>query len=197
MSKYIDAEKLIAAIERRMEESKSMEPSFDQFWAGQISAFKGVRTIIASLQQEQQEGNKLPSKRMRVNYAICDLQEFKSLREAIVLGNYVYDENKSYYENLLNYIHAIPENRLAEIRHYLKENRQWPYDDDADWVEQVYPDVDLAKFIEKIDSFTERYKNNPERVSIKGAMAFMARMFYQYPDAAREWYENLPKATMD
>ena len=30
-----------------------MKPSFDKFWAGQISAFKGVRTIIASFQQEQ------------------------------------------------------------------------------------------------------------------------------------------------
>ena len=53
--KYIDAEKLISAIERRIEETKSMKPSFDKFWAGQISAFKGVITIIASLQQEQTE----------------------------------------------------------------------------------------------------------------------------------------------
>ena len=67
----------------------------------------------------------------------------------------------------------------------------------VDSIQQEQPDIDLAKFTEKIDSFTERYKNNPERVSIKGAMAFMARMFYQYPDVAREWYENLPKATMD
>ena len=66
-----------------------------------------------------------------------------------------------------------------------------------DSLQQEQPDIDLAKFTEKIDSFTERYKNNPEQVSIKGAMAFMARMFYQYPDVAREWYENLPKATMD
>lgn len=133
---------------------------------------------------------------MRVNYAICDLQELRSLREVIVLDNYVYDENKSYYENLINYIHAIQENRLTEIRHYLKENRQWPYDD-IDWVDQEQPDIDLAKFTERIDTFTERYKNNLERISIKGAMAFMMRMFYQYPDAAREWYENLPKAIMN
>lgn len=51
--KYIDVEKLISAIERRIEETKSMKPSFDKFWAGQISAFKGVITIIASLLQEQ------------------------------------------------------------------------------------------------------------------------------------------------
>lgn len=51
--KYIDSEKLMAEIERRIEETKSAKPSFDQFWAGQISAFKGVRTIISSLQQEE------------------------------------------------------------------------------------------------------------------------------------------------
>lgn len=53
--KYIDIEKLISEIEKRIEETKSMKPSFDKFWAGQISAFKGVITIIASLQQEQPE----------------------------------------------------------------------------------------------------------------------------------------------
>ena len=66
-----------------------------------------------------------------------------------------------------------------------------------DSLQQEQPDIDLIKFTEKIDTFTERYKNNPEQVSIKGAMTFIARMFYQYPDAAREWYENLPKAIMD
>ena len=53
--KYIDSEKLMAEIERRIEETKSAKPSFDQFWAGQISAFKGVRTIISSLQQGSSE----------------------------------------------------------------------------------------------------------------------------------------------
>ena len=66
-----------------------------------------------------------------------------------------------------------------------------------DSLQQDQSDVDLAKFTERIDYFTERYKNNLERMSIKGAMTFMARMFYQYPSVAREWYENLPKATMD
>lgn len=56
--------------------------------------------------------------------------------------------------------------------------------------------VDLEKFTEKIKTFQGRYKH-PEIVSIKGAIAFMARMFYQYPDVARQWYEQLPKVTMD
>ncbi|MGI6079340.1 MAG: hypothetical protein ACOYCB_14500 [Fastidiosipilaceae bacterium] len=57
-------------------------------------------------------------------------------------------------------------------------------------------EVDLEKFTDKIKTFQGRYKH-PEIVSIKGAMAFMARMFYQYPNVARQWYEQLPKATMD
>ena len=61
---------------------------------------------------------------------------------------------------------------------------------------QESPEVDLEKFTEKIKTFQGRYKH-PEIVSIKGAMAFMARMFYQYPNVARQWYEQLPKATMD
>lgn len=51
--KYIDADKLFAEIDRRIEETKSMKPAFDQFWAGQISAFKGVLKIITALQQER------------------------------------------------------------------------------------------------------------------------------------------------
>ena len=68
----------------------------------------------------------------------------------------------------------------------------------SDWLfeELKQQDEDLEKFTEKIKTFQARYKH-PEIVSIKGAMAFMARMFYQYPNAARLWYEQLPKATMD
>lgn len=63
-------------------------------------------------------------------------------------------------------------------------------------LQQEQLEVDLEKFTEKIKTFQGRYKY-PEIVSIKGAMAFMARMFYQYPNVARQWYDSLPKATMD
>lgn len=55
MRKFIETDKLLAEIERRIKETESMKPSFDQFWAAQISAFKGVKTIITTLQQEQPE----------------------------------------------------------------------------------------------------------------------------------------------
>lgn len=63
-------------------------------------------------------------------------------------------------------------------------------------IQQEQPEVDLEKFTEKVKTFQGRYKH-PEIVSIKGAMAFMARMFYQYPNTARLWYDRLPKSTMD
>ena len=58
------------------------------------------------------------------------------------------------------------------------------------------PEIELDKFIDKVDTFKARYKH-PESIAINGAMAFMARMFYQYPNVARQWYEQLSKATMD
>ena len=64
------------------------------------------------------------------------------------------------------------------------------------YLQQEQAEVDLDKFTEKIRTFQERYKH-PESITIKGAMAFMARMFYQYPNVAKLWYESLPKATMD
>ena len=63
-------------------------------------------------------------------------------------------------------------------------------------LQQEQPEVELEKFTEKIKTFQGRYKY-PEIVSIKGAMAFMARMFYQYPNTARQWCEQLPKVIMD
>lgn len=65
-----------------------------------------------------------------------------------------------------------------------------------DSLQQEHSEIDLKRFTEKIKTFQGRYKH-PESIAIKGAIAFMARMFYQYPNSARQWYDSLPKATMD
>jgi hypothetical protein len=57
-------------------------------------------------------------------------------------------------------------------------------------------EVDLEKFTEKMDAWKARY-NYPDSIPIKATMAFTARMFYMYPNAAREWYDSLPKVTLD
>lgn len=53
MKQYIDKSALVAEIERRIKETESMQPKFDQFWAGQISAFKGALKILDSLEVKE------------------------------------------------------------------------------------------------------------------------------------------------
>jgi hypothetical protein len=65
-----------------------------------------------------------------------------------------------------------------------------------DSLQQEQPEVDLEKFTEKMDAWKARY-NYPDNIPIKGTMAFTARMFYMYPEVAREWYDSLPKVTLD
>lgn len=138
--RYIDAEKLKDEIERLDDKYRTVRVNGTIQEAKEadlvVHVLRELSNFVSSIQREQPEENKLPSKRTRVNFAICRLQSFKPLREAIVLDGYVHDEDKSYRENLLNYIHAIPENRLKEIRDYLKEKGWWTFDDDADWMDQ-------------------------------------------------------------
>ena len=49
----IDIDKVVAKIEKRIKETESMQPKFDQFWAGQISAFKGVLKILDTLETKE------------------------------------------------------------------------------------------------------------------------------------------------
>ena len=53
MAQYINKSALIAKVEKRIEETKGMQPKFDQFWAGQISAFKGVLKILDTLEVKE------------------------------------------------------------------------------------------------------------------------------------------------
>ena len=46
----IDKSAVVAEIEKRIKETESMQPKFDQFWAGQISAFKGVLKLLDTLE---------------------------------------------------------------------------------------------------------------------------------------------------
>ena len=59
-----------------------------------------------------------------------------------------------------------------------------------------YKNINLDEFTEKMNAWKARY-NYPDNILIKGTMAFTARMFYMYPDVAREWYDGLPKVTQD
>ena len=54
----IDKDKIVAKIEKRIKETESMQPKFDQFWAGQISAFKGVLKILGTIEVKEVNLNK-------------------------------------------------------------------------------------------------------------------------------------------
>lgn len=51
--KLIDKDAIVAEIEKRIKETESMQPKFDQFWAGQISAFKGVLKTLDTLEVKE------------------------------------------------------------------------------------------------------------------------------------------------
>lgn len=53
MTQYINKSALVAEIEKRIKETESMKPKFDQFWAGQISAFKGILKILDILEAKE------------------------------------------------------------------------------------------------------------------------------------------------
>lgn len=53
MTQYIDKSAIVAEIEKRIKETESMQPKFDQFWEGQISAFKGVLKILDTLETKE------------------------------------------------------------------------------------------------------------------------------------------------
>ena len=65
-----------------------------------------------------------------------------------------------------------------------------------DSLQQEEPEMELEKFTEKMDTWKARH-NYPDNFSIKATMAFTGRMFYMYPNVAREWYDSLPKVTLD
>lgn len=65
-----------------------------------------------------------------------------------------------------------------------------------DYLQQETSEISLEKFTEKMEDWKARY-NYPDNIPIKATIAFTARMFYMYPDVARQWYDSLPKITQD
>jgi len=49
----IDKTTIVKEIEKRIKETESMKSKFDQFWAGQISAFKGILKILDTLEVKE------------------------------------------------------------------------------------------------------------------------------------------------
>lgn len=106
----------------------------------------------------------------------------------------------------------------STIKDQIKERKKWMKDiDRSDRQDQLWSDlngedmsilqiiaslqqetseISLEKFTKKMNAWNASY-NYPDNILIKGTMAFTARMFYMYPNVAREWYDGLPKVTQD
>lgn len=64
------------------------------------------------------------------------------------------------------------------------------------FLQQETSEISLEEFIEKIEDWKARF-SYPDSIPVKATIAFTARMFYMYPDVARQWYDSLSKATQD
>lgn len=99
---------------------------------------------------------------------------------------------KTVYEHPNRVVHGVADafrqdGRAAMCNDILKK---------IDSLQQETSKISLEEFIEKIEDWKARF-SYPDSIPVKATMAFTARMFYMYPDIAREWYGNLPKATQD
>ena len=167
MGHYIDADKLLAEIERKIsicekQRSDAIEVecyNLADHASARIGELHVIQETIASRQQEQPD---------------VDLAE---------------EITKFFSEN------PIPHEHITDWP-LLKNTALHFFNHGLNARKDKLPEIELDKFTEKIKTFQGRYKH-PEIVSIKGAMAFMARMFYQYSNVARQWYDSLPKATMN
>ncbi len=167
-------ESIAKEIERRREKCADIaaderNEEVAEYYRGKEVAYDETSALIASLQQEQPEWSEEDDNAL--NY----------IHELISFG---------FTENFMDAQTA------ADMREWLNNHLKSIYPRPHWKPNEVQPEVDLEKFTEKVKTFQGRYKH-PEIVSIKGAMAFMARMFYQYPNTARLWYDRLPKSIMD
>ena len=180
--KYIDAEKLTKAIE-----DKGLDCPF---------ALKMERldtlALIDELQKEQPE-TEMKSPFTGGKVTILSREEEVTFRgeKVKILRKYYRceDTGREFTDSKLD-----DDMMWTAFRAYCEKKGMTSFTDII--LKQEQTEVDLEKFTDKIKTFQGRYKY-PEIVSIKGAMAFMARMFYQYPNVARLWYDRLPKTTMD
>ena len=233
MNKYINAEKLIAEIERLYDGEAPKHDQQCDFDDGYFTGIGAISRFIDSLQQEQPEVDGIE---FRCGFfsgpifpawidAPSGLQPAHKYHGLEVIachlkgGGYrVVPRNKPISFELPESTHLVggwkdqPEDSKGKfvfpkfLYARTTDNKTIdvsyvPQSMDAieyvrnDYVEEQ-PEVDLEKFTQKMNDWKARY-NHPDNIPINATMAFTARMFYQYPNVAREWYAGLSKATQD
>ena len=102
MAKYIDADKLIAEIERRLQENADKAIVFGAAFAGRTAEDNDLKNLVTSLQQEQPEVDL--EKEFAHEYAIYHLPTFilASLDEGTELIHFIYKTARHFYKLGLN-----------------------------------------------------------------------------------------------
>lgn len=125
-----------------------MKPSFDQFWAGQISAFKGAIKIAESLQQEQPDIIEHICLSAGISAPFMDGNQWSILKgDNIQVGVVGFGDTKE--DALINFIKDIPiqqeqpptEREIAEAHRYAEIIRER----DKARIQQEQPEVDLEE----------------------------------------------------
>lgn len=102
-----------------------------------------------------------------------------------------YIDSEKLKERVTRLIASARQNDWPLVEDYLRR-----VIDIIDSLQQEQQEVNLEEFTEKMNAWKARF-NSPDDIPIKATMAFTARMFYQYPNVARQWYDGLPKVTQD
>lgn len=178
--KYIDADKLIAEIEGRKEAILSCPENGIvtlEVKSAIQSMVKGLLSFLDFLQQDQPDNVLIP------RWCLENIEN--TLRIQYNINNDAKDGETCQDRNIKESLNCV---------------RKLLNGEEITGLERLEPLMkqpeDLEKFTKKMDDWKARF-NHPDDISIKATMAFTARMFYMYPDIAREWYAGLPKVTQD
>jgi hypothetical protein len=100
MEQYISKDALVREIEKRIEETKGMQPQFDQFWAGQISAFKGVLKILDTLEVKEVDYERELSKYVSngIHRFFPNVDDDYCKMDSVIWQDYVIETAKHFYE---------------------------------------------------------------------------------------------------
>lgn len=100
MKQYIDKSAIVVEIERRIKETKSMQPKFDQFWAGQISAFKGILKILDILEVKEFDFERELSKYVSngIHYFFPNVDDDYCKMDSVIWQDYVIETAKHFFE---------------------------------------------------------------------------------------------------
>ena len=143
MTQYIDKDALVAEIQKRIKETESMQPKFDQFWAGQISAFKGVLKILDTLEVKEVDLDfQMFAKEMDIVFALPSSETKNTEEEPL---NWEYAIAKHFFELGLKAQKIQDEIKIGETEIYLEDDGGEPPYDGIQWLDLSCMEYEIPK----------------------------------------------------